>query len=67
MALPARAIEILKAQDELIITHKLGLNLGASSELVKVASQFKSHVVVEKNGSSTDGKSLIGLISLAVV
>jgi phosphotransferase system HPr (HPr) family protein len=43
------------------------LNLRAASELVRTASNFKSQVVIKKDGFPSDGKSLIGLISLAIV
>lgn len=55
-----------EAEEEMLITNKLGLNLRMAAELVKVASRFKSRISVGKDGHSTDGKSLLGLISLAV-
>ena len=57
---------IQEVQDELVVTNKLGLNLRTGAELVKITSGFKSGITVEKNGDTADGKSLLGLIALAV-
>lgn len=55
---------LVQVVEELEVTSKLGLNLRAAAELVKISSRFKSRVVVEQNGCPTDSKSLIGLVSL---
>lgn len=61
-----RVADVPEVQEELVVTNKLGLNLRTAAELVKVTSKFKSQITVEKNGDRADGKSLLGLISLAV-
>lgn len=62
-----RPVKLLDIEAEVVVRHKLGLNLRTAAELVKVSSRFKSRVVVEKNGYPADGKSLVGLVALAVV
>lgn len=48
------------------VNNKIGLHLRAAGEFVKLASQFHSHVVVIKDGKKANGKSILGLASLAV-
>ena len=48
------------------VKNKIGLHLRAAGEFVKLASQFDSAVTVIKNGKKANGKSILGLASLAV-
>lgn len=47
------------------INNKIGLHLRAAGEFVKVAAQFRSEVTVHNGDRSANGKSILGLASLA--
>lgn len=47
------------------INNKIGLHLRAAGEFVKVAAQFKSSVTVYNGEKYANGKSILGLASLA--
>lgn len=47
------------------IENKIGLHLRAAGEFVKVAAQFTSEVTVFNGDKWADGKSILGLASLA--
>ncbi len=51
---------------ELTIINKLGIHARPAAQFVRLASKFKSEVVVEKDGEEVDGKSIMGLMMLAV-
>lgn len=51
---------------ELTITNKLGIHARPAAQFVRLASQFASDIVVEKDGEEVDGKSIMGLMMLAV-
>ena len=51
----------------MIISNRLGIHARAAATFVKVASNFKSDVYVEKNGRKVDGKSIMDLLTLAAV
>ena len=48
------------------VNNKIGLHLRAAGEFVKLASRFESKITVIKSGKKADGKSILGLASLAV-
>jgi phosphocarrier protein len=48
------------------VNNKIGLHLRAAGEFVKLASQFNSRITVIKDGKKANGKSILGLASLAV-
>jgi len=48
------------------VNNKIGLHLRAAGEFVKLASQYESKVLVIKDGRKANGKSILGLASLAV-
>lgn len=47
------------------INNKIGLHLRAAGELVKVAAQFTSNITVYNGDQWANGKSILGLASLA--
>ncbi|UCH83290.1 MAG: HPr family phosphocarrier protein [Candidatus Latescibacterota bacterium] len=49
-----------------IVDNKIGMHLRAAGEFVKVATQFESEVTVIKDGKKANGKSILGLASLAI-
>jgi phosphocarrier protein HPr len=49
----------------LTICNKLGLHARASAKLTKLASSFKSEVVMRRNDRSVNAKSIMGVMMLA--
>jgi phosphocarrier protein HPr len=47
------------------INNKIGLHLRAAGEFVKVAAQFESEITVFNGDKYANGKSILGLASLA--
>lgn len=50
---------------EVRIANRLGLHARAAARFVHVANRFQSRVTVSKGGSRVDGKSILGLLTLA--
>jgi phosphocarrier protein len=50
---------------EVEIKNRTGLHTRPAAMLVKLASKFKSDFFIEKNGMEINGKSIIGVMSLA--
>jgi phosphocarrier protein HPr len=48
------------------INNKIGMHLRAAGEFVKVANKYSSTITVIMNGKKADGKSILGLASLAI-
>jgi phosphocarrier protein HPr len=48
----------------IVVKHPSGLNIRAAAELVKLASKFKSQMVLWKEKMSANAKSLISLLTL---
>lgn len=51
---------------QLNILNKLGIHARPAAQFVRVASRFDSDVTVEKDDESVDGKSIMGIMMLAV-
>ncbi len=51
---------------KLTVLNKLGIHARPAAQLVRAASKFKSDVTVEKDDESVDGKSIMGIMMLAV-
>ena len=51
---------------EALVNNKIGLHLRAAGEFVKTAAKYQSEVTVIKNGKKANGKSILGLASLAI-
>lgn len=51
---------------KITVLNKLGIHARPAAQFVRVASRFKSDVTVEKDDESVDGKSIMGLMMLAV-
>ncbi len=52
-------------QTEVEIVNKAGMHTRPASFLVKIASKFKADFYIIKNGFQINGKSIIGVMSLA--
>ena len=49
------------------IKNKLGLHARAAAQFVRVSSRFNSDIRLIKDGYEVDGKSILGVLSLAAV
>ena len=51
---------------ETIIQSENGLHTRPAAQFVKLAQQFNGTVTIDKNGNEVDGKSMIGILKLAI-
>ena len=49
----------------IVIKNKLGLHARAAVKFVNTANRFSADVKIEKDGSEIDGKSILGILTLA--
>ena len=49
------------------IKNKLGLHARAAVKFVNLANRFASSVRIERDGAEIDGKSILGILTLAAV
>ena len=54
-----------RVEREFVVRNKLGLHARPASQFVKLAGQFASDITVAKDGTVSDGKSIIGILMLA--
>jgi phosphocarrier protein len=54
-----------KAELNIEIQNKLGLHARPAAMFVRIANQFSSEIIVEKDGEEINGKSIMGLMLLA--
>jgi len=47
------------------ILNKLGLHARAAAQLVQLAASFQAEVTIFKDGQSVNGKSIMGIMTLA--
>jgi phosphocarrier protein HPr len=52
---------------KVIIKNKLGLHARAAVKFMNMANRFASSVWIEKDGNEIDGKSILGILTLAAV
>lgn len=50
---------------ELSVVNRAGLHTRPAATLVKLTSKYKSNVFIEKDGMRINGKSIIGVMTLA--
>ena len=50
---------------EVLIMNKLGLHARAAVKFVNLANRFSAHVKIIKDGDEIDGKSILGILTLA--
>ncbi len=48
-----------------IITNKLGLHARAAAMLVQISNKYKSRIFLERDGKQVNGKSILGILTLA--
>jgi len=49
----------------IVIKNKLGLHARAAVKFVNMANRFSADIKIEKDGSEIDGKSILGILTLA--
>ncbi len=54
-----------KLTKELTVQNKLGIHARPAAMFVKTASRFTAEILVEKDGETVNGKSIMGLMMLA--
>lgn len=54
-------------EKEITIKNKLGLHARAAVKFMNLANRFGSAVRIEKKGNEIDGKSILGILTLAAV
>lgn len=52
-------------ESRIVIPNKLGLHARAAVKFVNVAKRYVSGVRIEKDGDEVDGKSILGILTLA--
>lgn len=52
---------------KVVIINKLGLHARAAVKFMNLANRFVSSVRIEKDGNEIDGKSILGILTLAAV
>ena len=53
------------SEAEVRIANRLGLHARAAAKFVHLANSFECKIYVSKDGSRVDGKSILGLLTLA--
>ena len=54
-----------RAERTFLIVNTLGLHARAAAQLVQAANRFRSEIHVEKDGTAVNGKSIMGVLTLA--
>jgi phosphocarrier protein HPr len=54
-------------EKKVVIKNKLGLHARAAVKFMNLANRFASSVWIEKDGNEIDGKSILGILTLAAV
>ncbi len=52
-------------EQEVVVKNRLGLHTRPAASLVKLAARFKSEFYLERDGYRVNGKSIIGVMTLA--
>ena len=53
------------SEEEVQVGNRLGLHARAAAKFVHVANGFRSKITVSKDSTRVDGKSILGLLTLA--
>lgn len=54
-----------RTERQFTIVNALGLHARAAAQLVQLANRFRSEIHVEKDGMEVNGKSIMGVLTLA--
>ncbi|MCD6487330.1 MAG: HPr family phosphocarrier protein [Syntrophobacterales bacterium] len=55
----------MKKTRTVTLKNKLGLHARASAKIVNVSSKYESKVFLKKNGRKVEGRSILGILTLA--
>ncbi|RMG44780.1 MAG: HPr family phosphocarrier protein [Acidobacteria bacterium] len=55
----------MRAERDVEIVNRLGLHARAAARFVDEASRFESRIELRREGEAADGKSILGLLTLA--
>jgi len=55
-----------RIEEKIIVNNPHGLHARPAALLVQIANKFDSSVMLEKDGETVDGKSIIAILSLGV-
>jgi phosphocarrier protein len=58
-------MNVARHQRTFLIVNALGLHARAAAVLVQTANRYRSDIHVEKDGSRVNGKSIMGVLTLA--
>jgi phosphocarrier protein len=56
---------VARAERTFLIVNTLGLHARAAAQLVQTANRYHSEIHVEKDGMQVNGKSIMGVLTLA--
>ncbi|MFZ2446597.1 MAG: HPr family phosphocarrier protein [Syntrophobacteraceae bacterium] len=56
--------ELLPLEQDFIVANKLGIHARVAAQIVKVARQFESEILISKCGVTVNGKSILDLMTL---
>jgi phosphocarrier protein len=65
MSLARKLPENSAISKELTVTNKLGVHARPAAMFVKTANRFDCEILVEKDGETVNGKSIMGIMMLA--
>ena len=52
-------------QQEITISNRLGLHARAAAKFVQLAGRFQARISLSNHGQTVDGKSILGILTLA--
>jgi len=55
----------MKVKKTFTIKNELGLHARAAGRMVEVANRYQSRIYLERDGRQVDGRSLLGILTLA--
>ncbi len=64
MDLKQSAGELPALEQEFIVANRLGIHARVAAQIVKVASQFESEILISKCGVTVNSKSILDLMTL---
>ena len=64
VALNQNAGEVPALEQEFIVANKLGIHARVAAQIVKVAGQFESEILISKSDATVNGKSILDLMTL---
>lgn len=47
------------------LKNKLGMHARAAAAFVRIAQQYQAEIFIERNGQTVNGKSILGILTLA--